>query len=694
MFLKYLWDNVVPKPRLDEIQYALVRLVAAAKRAVNEGVGRLVLGTLFATLCALSLRGFWLVYHEYTYEFRRFAVAAMKSQHEPRDGFEQFGITAAVLAEVNLSNQPFEAAHVAKLSHDLFSDLARFAIDAKAGGTALEQLIQATKTHDALRSWSADAGHAAELDAIRTKFLSAKKIALRAARPSAYRTDLEQGFGPPACSEFGNTLLHVSSHVESAQEGLDRIYGGSAAKTLQLAALIRLVAHIMQEAGHVNTAPDFVQAYFVASPDLLALWRPNGRPLCTRLPAYAAWSHANYYDRLLVKPESEKTTNHARHSVSRVYIDLAEQGFVFTACTPIVDQRLEGAVLVGAFCTDHKVPNDTIFESVARNPLLKARQVDVPMSDGQPDIENLTISRLSRSSNGGSIERTDTTESEREIVIHELLEASEADLMSRQREKNFALEPDVGIESFFLLPVGTQDGQASLLLVTPECEPVPKAAFIWLASTMLFGVSAAASGVSGRSAAKLAQKDDRIGGILRNLPTGVIVVSKNERIIEMNDRAEELFDDLQEVPKLGLSSNGDAAGPEFYELIEPYVVKLMEYGTLSSELTPFSEVVEWRHDGRPSTYFARQTRHGVWIRVSGTPMLDWRTDDCPETFGVVDFVTRPLAAELDAVWQKAAPTPEMLRNERLKVAWYFRTAGAPVIASEGQDDRLREMRRL
>ncbi len=131
--------------------------------------------------------------------------------------------------------------------------------------------------------------------------------------------------------------------------------------------------------------------------------------------------------------------------------------------------------------------------------------------------------------------------------------------------------------------------------------------------------------------------EDRVQSVLRCLQVGVMKEDANDRIIDANDRAEEVLG--VPLPKLGADVEPEHAW-RFSTLIEPVIVEHLENEELRAAC--YEDVIpKKRGAGSPSAYYARLRRgEGDWIRVIGSPLflLDERLQDVegPSSFGVLE----------------------------------------------------------
>jgi hypothetical protein len=302
----------------------------------------------------------------------------------------------------------------------------------------------------------------------------------------------------------------------------------------------------------------------------------------------------------------------------------------------VTDGRRE---LIGVVCTDLKLPEWNIAESIANSPFfdvfvatvparasLEMRDLDVahvPPPRGLADFQkHLPISRL------------------KTALLAQLTEGK----LPTNAVSRFAVEDERTGEPahvYFLPLAGADDQPARALLITPTTPwsvfvvaPRVLALVIGLLSAFLAATSVAKANKASAHARRLT--------VLRNLPVGVMEVDGFENVVVANDRAEEVL--RCELPK----TDDDPVETKNFrsDLIEDLIVRPVGRGGFNDRAERYDDVIpaarkrdEW------SSYYAclRGTAH--WVRVTAVPVLAEgsgsrrqreRREGVPVTFGIVE----------------------------------------------------------
>ena len=140
--------------------------------------------------------------------------------------------------------------------------------------------------------------------------------------------------------------------------------------------------------------------------------------------------------------------------------------------------------------------------------------------------------------------------------------------------------------------------------------------------------------------------------IFQNLQDAVVIVDSEDVVVEVNDRAEEMFS--TKLPKSGVRRNSDPI--KFEDLIQIDRIYFFrdEEDAVPEHIT-YGAISEARAQLLPSQYFARtKADRGRWIRIVAKPILfsDLGRGDHPATFGVISELskseTKRIGKALDA----------------------------------------------
>lgn len=646
-----VWDYL-PKPRPTDLAEAFDRLRISFNRTLNEGVGILLLGALLATISAISFRAYVNVAGTHDRLVEEYVSAILGSAHEPRKRARHFGLTAAVMAKIRTADEcpGGPKCQTTNRAHDIFRELSSAVTSPEeiAKEQLAVELALAGAERRAVDHWLDLAIE--KVKSLRAQLRNGTTIDLPVASfsPDKYRSGYEEALGPPGCDRNGWSTLLVSSQAPSSCYGMTRCYGKEVSEGILLSNLLDQVAEFFSEVGDQNAEASFIQAYFISAHDVFRIWRTGSRNsgACDDFPAAYRWASASYFEHFVDQRADDSY-------ITRPYIDLADQGFVQTRCTPIEaapSGRTEGdgsrpRSLAGVFCTDHAIfkqsPASGVDPSICENPLLDVRVISLPTRGLRVRLGDVDVFQCKAS----SPERTSARE-RREVVdaVNAFLKGRRLDALKRSVNRvSFGETNDA-----YVFPLETRKDRWWALLVRPRVPSRPTEAAQFAGLSIAAGVAAIGALISAMLFSRRAQAANEKVALLRNVATGVIVVDSKDVVTEANDRAEELLD--LPIPKVGVGAKDDEGEKRrFAELIEDSVIEVVEGGRLKEEMTPYSKIPEKRRQGKPSTYYARLEGKAIWLRASGTPMIEEDSRESPRTFGVIDFVAEPVAKELERI---------------------------------------------
>ncbi|WP_437594839.1 PAS domain-containing protein [Sorangium sp. So ce1000] len=441
--------------------------------------------------------------------------------------------------------------------------------------------------------------------------------------------------------------------------------------------------------------PRLVQVYFIGVNDVVRLWTCGqlSDPSRRHFRPTRRWTPARYFEAFQADPALSEY-------ISGPYVDYAGMGVVRTYCKPLKSGAGEGD-LRAVVCGDISVPFKDLTDDLENTRLVKRRFVKIgPPRNGafdksaielyDPDrketaakeneddeiLSRQIAARLTREAESLKLGESGALEDlAREVlpmVIDDWAPKDETEPTEprpgglyanpstfpgehpsppmRGRERTFTASE--GPKLTWLVPVG-RDGRALHAVLFEARGDLDDGVVPWVIATLVLLV---ATGTLGAVMLRHSQRWNayaREQALLRNLQTGVLKLDEHLRIVEANDRAEQLLGVA--LPRIGTEGSSDLAQP-FLDLIEPEIAKR---AGKNYTLVPFLNVIpQERRRGKASAYYVRlrgQNTRRRWLRVHASPMFFFdgqvaTLGAAPRSFGVLEPVGKERCAKLDKLW--------------------------------------------
>lgn len=640
----------------------LPRIRARVILAFNQGVGLLLLGLLFLTVTALSLRGFRTARSHQLDKVRGNIALTLGTQDEATDTSEYLGLIGAVLAPINKDeNDPRwictpaidrpECLMIDEV-HNLFRDLVRNTYRFDGDDVSFEDVVASLKSEldPQLHREKGDVLEWAKGAAQRVVATSEKiRDGIQA---SVAECDLPKEASPrikylggPGCDDGGElrkTQLIIPSQDRYAMNnalepgiltggtscGNGRIEGISGPReyphrvhvAVSVSDLLEPVVDLIESESKFGSLRDndsddefsLVQVYFISTDSVLRIWNRQ-RPVfpLSEFPPTRLWASKRYFTEFW-SPENPKAY------LSRAYIDYGGNGIVRTRCSaierPVGNQDEVGKELLGIICTDYALPRENLLKELEAYSFFDLATIEIPSDEERRRGNALKV--IPRGE--GAIKDPASGNPAQRRLPAQWKSMSIEELKRQTREKISQLRDNAEVRRsvtvigtppnrFFLVPTGsTPSGGVEGIIVIPKSPQAGWSETLWGICCTLFGGFALATLFYGYLISRRTAELDRRRSLLRSLQVGVIVVDEDDWFIEGNDRAEEVL--RQELPKTG----GGAPEVNFADIIFPEIVPIApdEGGAHSRpsasavQTRPYSYVEQLRREGRPSSYFA------------------------------------------------------------------------------------------
>lgn len=462
------------------------------------------------------------------------------------------------------------------------------------------------------------------------------------------------------CSDDGS--IYVPPWASSRRSlALDRAAGFASGQWLDE------IAHRLVDERPHDATRHVVQAYYVSAEGVVRAWTiPGGTELDRNLGDHV-FAHDSYANIFGYRRRAILT---GRYETS-YYVDSNGYGLVRSSCVEHRDQVSQ--LLRGVFCVDYsptvRRPGNSSTESQPASPpqVAEASTHEPQFTSVRetPDIGAAVASTLLYVSESGEMTvAVDDREGDPRLV----------EVLSRLRnsppEQFDSLVFGVGADSTIVMPYARSDeGDRVYAVVWPQRHGP------WLVGWLLLSLSVATVGFCAwlvatriRAASQLLQDS-----VLRDLQGGVIRTDAKHRIVEANDRAEELFG--CPLPSLGLPEGRADSRVSLQTLVTPVYgmyrppkggLAMLEGQPEAFRRFDFRKAEGQRRAGFSTRYFVRlrddharrspelpsvgtgqaSTNHPIWLTIWGSP---WLSDgsEMPGTFGLVLRTERPIAALLE-----------------------------------------------